>query len=70
MVEQQKTVHKEIIREMSGNNHFLKSQVPYAADIEKMGIYRQPVACTQANSKATASFEELWNELKEIIGRD
>jgi cellulose biosynthesis protein BcsQ len=70
MVEQQKTVHKEIISEMEGDKHFLKSQVPYAADIEKMGIYRKPVACTQARSKATASFEELWNELKEIISRD
>jgi len=67
MVEQQKKIHKDVIREMEENGHFLKCQVPYAADIEKMGIYRQPIACTQAHSKATASFEELWNELKEII---
>lgn len=69
MVEQQKTVHKELIMEMEGDKHFLKSRVPYAADIEKMGIHRQPVICTQSHSKATASFEELWNELKEIISK-
>ncbi|RZB29081.1 MAG: hypothetical protein AEth_01685 [Candidatus Argoarchaeum ethanivorans] len=67
MVEQQKKVHKGVIKGMEENVHFLKCQVPYAADIEKMGIHRQPVACTQPASKATYSFEELWNELKEII---
>lgn len=69
MVEQQKKVHKDVIREMEENGHFLECPVPYAADIEKMGIHRQPVACTRPSSKATSSFEELWNELKEIIGR-
>ena len=67
MVEQQKKVHKDVIREMEENGHFLKCPIPYAADIEKMGIYRQPIACTQPSSKATSSFEELWNELKGII---
>lgn len=69
MVEQQKKIHKDVVREMEENGHFLKCQVPYAADIEKMGIYRQPIACTQPSSKATSSFEELWNELKGIIRR-
>ena len=69
MVEQQKKVHKDVIREMEENGHFLKCPIPYAADIEKMGIYRQPIACTQPSSKATSSFEELWNELKGIIRR-
>ncbi len=69
MVEQQKKIHKDVIREMGENGHFLKCQVPYAADIEKMGIYRQPIACTQPSTKATSSFEELWNELKGIIRR-
>lgn len=69
MVEQQKKIHKDVIREMEENGHFLKCQVPYAADIEKMGIYRQPIACTRPSTKATSSFEELWNELKGIIRR-
>jgi len=69
MVEQQKKVHKDVIREMEENGHFLKCPIPYAADIEKMGIYRQPIACTQPSSKATSSFEELWDELKGIIRR-
>ena len=69
MVEQQKKIHKDVIREMEENGHFLKCQVPYAADIEKMGIYRQPISCTQPTSKATSSFEELWNELKGVIHR-
>lgn len=65
MVEKRKKMHKEVIKELgTGNQHFLSSQIPYSADIEKMGIYRQPVPCYLPGSPATEAYECLWREIK------
>ena len=46
MVEKRKKLHKEIVqREGTREGRFLKTIIPYASDVEKMGIYREPVAC-------------------------
>ena len=65
MVEKRKKMHKEVINELSSENqHILSSQIPYSADIEKMGLSRQPVPCFLPRSKATLAYEQLWREIK------
>ncbi len=65
MVEKRKKIHRDIIDDVHKvNERFLKTYIPYAADIEKMGIYRQPVLIFRPNSPASQSFIDLWNEIK------
>jgi len=65
MVEVRKSVHqnmmKELIRKMP---NLCSSAIPFMADVEKMGIYRKPLADFVPNSKAAASFKALWKEIK------
>ena len=68
MVEARKSLHREIIGNLSSDeNNFLKTRIPYRSDIEKMGIYREPVPATGPDSLSTRIYAELWNEIKGII---
>jgi cellulose biosynthesis protein BcsQ len=66
MVEKRKTLHRGIMEEMSiSDERVLKSRVPYASIIERMGIYREPVVRIQPKSIAAQSYVALWDEVKE-----
>jgi len=63
MVEVRKSVHQNMMIEMTRRMpNLCKSTIPFMADIEKMGIYRKPLADFCPNSKATASYKALWKE--------
>ena len=42
---------------------FCKSYIPYLSDIEKMGVYREPVAGRKPAGKAALAYRELWDEI-------
>jgi cellulose biosynthesis protein BcsQ len=68
MVETRKTLHQNTIakmREEGGN--ILKGQIPYRSDVEKMGIYREPVPISSPHSESTRAYIELWNEIKTLL---
>lgn len=66
MVERRKKMHRELMEEtFSRKNNFLKTIIPYRADIEKMGIYRLPVVNKYPKCLASLSYTELWDELKD-----
>ena len=67
MVEKRKTLHVETINRIGKKkNNFLKTQIPYRSDIEKMGIERKPVPEYAANSPAAESYFSLWEEVKKL----
>jgi cellulose biosynthesis protein BcsQ len=45
----------------------LQSFIPYLARIEKMGIYRAPVAAFAPSSAASKSYQNLWDKVQETI---
>jgi chromosome partitioning protein len=69
MVERYKTMHREILNTpKSGKINFLKTHIPYNANIEKMGIYRQPAThFSPQNSTASKTYNNLWNEVKNLV---
>jgi cellulose biosynthesis protein BcsQ len=68
MVEKRKKMHQDITENYQYNDQkFLKTQIPFAADIEKMGIYRKPVIVFRSKSKATEAYKNLWEEIKRTI---
>jgi chromosome partitioning protein len=68
MVDRHKKMHLElmtrVVREFNG---VLKSLIPYLAQIEKMGIHREPVAVYSPGSVASKSYQNLWNKIQESI---
>jgi len=71
MVEKRKKMHRGIMSDLSqSDERVLKTLVPYASNIEQMGVYREPVARVQSRSIAAQSYYALWNELKTVVCRD
>lgn len=68
MVEKRKSLHRETIEKMSVRiKRFLKTEIPYRSDIEKMGLYRKPVPEFEPASLSTQSYRNLWDEIGEVI---
>jgi len=65
MVEIRKSVHQNMMKELKLKMpNLCASYIPFLADVEKMGIYRKPLADFCPNSKASASYKALWKEIK------
>jgi cellulose biosynthesis protein BcsQ len=72
MVDRHKKMHRELMTTVSkAFNGVLQSFIPYLAQIEKMGIYREPVAVSSPGSVASRSYQNLWRKVqKNIISSD
>jgi len=64
MVEKRKKLHAEVMQTMEGKAGVLTSSIPYSADIERMGVHRQPVTAGQPNSIAAQAYQSLWQEIR------
>jgi cellulose biosynthesis protein BcsQ len=65
MVEARKIMHRDVIAKYQKYPIFRKTQIPYLAEIEKMGLYRQPVGAISEFSIAAQQYDHLWLELYE-----
>lgn len=63
MVEQRKVMHREVIAKYRKYPLFRTAQIPYLAEIEKMGIYRQPLGAVSQHSVAAQHYTRLWLEI-------
>jgi chromosome partitioning protein len=72
MVEKRKKMHREIMSKMleQDKKNFLKSYIPYSADVENMGIHREPVVSFNQKSIASKSYQSLWSELKQFFEKE
>lgn len=67
MTESRKRMHRNIMAQMTANDwRFLNTVIPYMADIERMGLYREPVASAKPHSLATVRYHELWAEISRL----
>jgi len=68
MVDRRKKMHLELmammVREFNG---VLRSLIPYLAQIERMGIEREPVAAFAPESVASKAYQNLWAKIQEAI---
>jgi cellulose biosynthesis protein BcsQ len=69
MVDGRKEMHRRLIellpRERSG---FLSARIPFASDVEKMGVFREPLGRYAPRSRSAQAFEALWREVRERVG--
>jgi len=68
MVDRRKKMHRDIIATVSkAYSGVLQSFIPYLALIEKMGIYRAPVAEFSPASVASRSYQNLWDKIQKNV---
>ena len=65
MVDRRKRVHLDILEQFpEANPEALASTIPYASDVERMGITRAPVTASAPNSVSAQAYQALWDEVK------
>jgi len=68
MAQPQKTLHKKTMKSMQNRySRFLKTAVPFSADIENMGEYRTPVGVFAKHRPANKAYQQLWAEMEKRI---
>ncbi len=64
MVESRKSMHRQIIGDVNAYpGRFLQAQIPYLSDVEKMGVFRQPLPYFKPDSRAAQAYLSLWGEV-------
>jgi cellulose biosynthesis protein BcsQ len=64
MVDRRKSMHKSIMQDiLIDYPDMLKTAIPYASDIERMGLERMPLAAYSGKSRSTEAYTELWQEI-------
>jgi len=71
MVDRRKNLHKTTIENSKANSvDFLHAMIPYASDIERMGVERKPLPAYVKKSLATTAYYLLWQEILEHLQKD
>lgn len=63
MAERRKAMHLSTILKYKKYKLFMKTIIPFLAEIEKMGIYRKPVGAMRSRSTAAIAYQRLWREV-------
>lgn len=63
MVEKRKSMHTGFMKKYQQYPLFMNQRVPFMAEIEKMGLYRKPVAAGVSRSIARQIYRSLWQEI-------
>ena len=65
MVDRRKRMHLDVMKSLPDTHgELLKSQIPYASDVEKMGIHRMPVQAFAPKSVAAGAYQALWMDVQ------
>jgi chromosome partitioning protein len=65
MVDRRKNLHREVIETLSKRcPNLLDARIPYASDIERMGLERAPLCSYAEKSRSAKAYRLLWDEIK------
>ncbi len=66
MVEKRKIMHRQMMQssELTAKR-VLKTSIPYSADVEKMGLFREPLTHYRPKSAAAQAYLALWKEIQQ-----
>lgn len=71
MVEKRKSLHQDTMARLRKlhKKKFLKAEIPYAVDVEKMGVHRAPVMAFAPNRPPAKAYQDIWQELQDRTGK-
>jgi len=65
MVDRRKRLHQELVQELPQiYPEFLATQIPYASEVERMGLHRMPLVIYAPSNLAAKAYLALWEEVK------
>jgi chromosome partitioning protein len=66
MVDQRKRLHRDVMRQLRDEQPaaVLETAIPTAADVERMGAQRRPIADFAPRSRAARAYGDLWEEIR------
>jgi chromosome partitioning protein len=68
MVDRRKTLHRELLDSLPKTwPGLLQAAIPYASEVEKMGLHRQPLPLYAGHSPAADAYRQLWRELAGVL---
>lgn len=68
MVDRRKKLHQEIVADLPQQYpHMLTTEIPYASDVERMGVHRAPLGSYAAGCRAAQAYAALWLEVRARI---
>jgi len=71
MVDRRKSLHRQLLEELPEHwPNLLQASVPYASDVEKMGLKRQPLLLYAGRSPAASAYRLLWHELTGYLNQE
>jgi cellulose biosynthesis protein BcsQ len=69
MVDRRRRGHREIVETYAGRREpYLSCTIPYAAEIEKMGVHRAPLGVGPKETAASRAYAALWGETSARLG--
>jgi cellulose biosynthesis protein BcsQ len=70
MVDARKRMHRDVMEAFIAERpEMLQTVVPFAADVERMGVAREPLEGFAPRGRAAEAFRNLWAEIAERLGR-
>lgn len=68
MVDRRKRMHVDLMERLPERySGILKSSIPYAAEVERMGVHRMPLPAFAPSNVATRAYHALWKEVKGFL---
>ncbi len=68
MADRRKKMHRDIMDNLAQEHpEMLTTVIPYASDIERMGLERMPVGGFVRKSRSTEAYLKLWEEIEAIL---
>lgn len=65
MVDGRKRLHREVMERLAAERpEILRTAIPSAADVERMGLHRTVLAEFAPRGRAARAYEALWNEVR------
>lgn len=68
MVDRRRRMHRDLVEDGGVPPGVLCSWIAAAADVERMGPHQAPVGVFAPRCKAALAHEELWDEIKKVLG--
>jgi len=69
MVDRRKRLHQDVIASPGDPRcTVLSTIIPYATEVERMGLERRPVTDYAPRSTAARAYQELWDEIRKLVG--
>lgn len=68
MSDKRKKMHRDIMQSLTTKHqNILQTAIPYASDIERMGLERMPLGGFVKRSRSTEAYLNLWREMLNVI---